>query len=162
MSARRKPISGQTKHRSVAEKEVRQQAEASIVTSTDDIMTPPDWLNSDEAKEEWARVVPQLLKINIAGNLDLQALAGYCNAFANYRKAIAELATQSLVTVKEDEETGFVFTKENPLNAICIKWGTEMRKFADICGITMNSRLKAGQAKVDAEKQTIEDEFGDI
>ena len=37
-----------------------------------------------------------------------------------------------------------------------------MRSFADLCGITMNSRIKQGQAKVDKQKQDIEDEFGDI
>lgn len=162
MSAKRKPISGQTKHRSVAERETRKQAEDAIKTSSDQIMTPPDWLNSDVAKEEWNRVLPQLLDIDVVGNLDLEALAGYCNAFANYRRAMEELSQQSLLNVFEDPESGFCSIKENPLNGIAIKWAVEMRKFADTCGITLNSRLKAGQAKMDKQKQTIEDEFGDI
>lgn len=162
MAARRKPLSQQKGDLRTEVQEEKAQVEASVATKSDEIIEPPEWLNSDEAKEEWKRVLPQLLDINVVGNLDLQALAGYCNAFANYRKSIQELSQQPLMIVNEDEETGAVFTKANPLNNICIKWGTEMRRFADLCGLTINSRLKAGQANMDKQKQTIEDEFGDI
>lgn len=162
MPARKKAVSVQKAHLSNKEIEERKQAEASVKTDADEIMKPPSWLNSPVAKNEWKRVLPQLLKINMAGNLDLEAIAGYCNAFANYRKATEQLAQQSLLIVNTDEETGFSYTKENPLNNICIKWGKEMRTFADLCGITINSRIKQGQANVDKQMQTIEDEFGDI
>lgn len=162
MPARKKAVSTQKAHLTKQEIEERTQAEASVQTDVEEIMKPPAWLNSTIAKNEWKRVIPQLLKINIAGNLDLEALAGYCNAFANYRKAVEELGKQSLLIVNQDEETGFSYIKENPLNNVCIKWGKEMRTFADLCGITMNSRIKQGQAKVDKQKQDIEDEFGDI
>lgn len=162
MPARRKPLSQQRGDLTTKVKDEKLQAEQSVKTATDQILTPPDWLNSDEAKEEWHRVLPQLLEIDVVGNLDLEALAGYCNAFANYRRAIYELSQQNLLNVFEDPESGFCSVKENPLNGIAIKWAVEMRRFADTCGITINSRLKAGQAKVDKQKQTIEDEFGDI
>lgn len=162
MPARKKAVSVQKAHLTKQEIEERKQAEASVQTDTDEILKPPTWLNSAVAKNEWKRVLPQLLKINMAGNLDLEAIAGYCNAFANYRKAIESLSKQDLLIVSEDKETGFSFIKENPLNNIAIKWGKEMRTFADLCGITINSRIKQGQANVDKQMQNIEDEFGDI
>lgn len=162
MPARKKAVSVQKAHLTIAEKEERLQAEESVRTSTDQIIKPPPWLNSKIAKGEWKRVLPQLLEINVVGNLDLEAIAGYCNAFANYRQAIDELSKQGLLIVSQDEEKGFTFVKENPLNNLAIKWGTEMRRFADLCGLTINSRIKCGQAKVDKQKQNIEDTFGDI
>lgn len=86
MPARKKAVSTQKAHLTKQEIEERTQAEASVQTDVEEIMKPPAWLNSTIAKNEWKRVIPQLLKINIAGNLDLEALAGYCNAFANYRR----------------------------------------------------------------------------
>lgn len=162
MSARKKPIATQTKHRSVAEKIDMQMAEDLVKTKSDQIITPPPWLNSQVATDEWNRVIPQLLEIDIVGNLDLEAIAGYCNAFSNYQKAITALEQQGLLIVKEDEETGYSYVKENPLNNLALKWGTEMRRFADLCGLTVNSRIKAGQSKVDKQKEKITDEFGDI
>lgn len=162
MSARKKPIATQTKHRSVAEKIDMQMAEDLVKTKSDQIITPPPWLNSQVATDEWNRVIPQLLEIDIVGNLDLEAIVGYCNAFSNYQKAITALEQQGLLIVKEDEETGFSYVKENPLNNLALKWGTEMRRFADLCGLTVNSRIKSGQSKVDKQKEKIADEFGDI
>lgn len=162
MPARKKAVSVQKAHLSHSEIEERKLAEASVKTDADEIMKPPSWLNSTVAKNEWKRVLPQLLKINLAGNLDLEALAGYCNAFANYRKATKQLSKQNLLLINQDEETGFSYVKENPLNNVCIKWGKEMRTFADLCGITINSRIKVGQSKIDKQKEDIANEFGDI
>lgn len=162
MSARRKPVAQQDAHLTQTEKAEKLQAEQLVKTDTKQILKPPSWLNSKEAKAEWKRVIPQLLEIDVVGNLDLGAIAGYCNAYANYRKAIDELAHTDLLSVKEDPETGFCYVRENPLNGIAIRWGTEMRRFADLCGMTVNARLKAGQTKVEKTKQTIEDQFGDI
>ena len=57
---------------------------------------------------------------------------------------------------------GFIYSKENPLLSAQIKCGIEMRKFADICGLTINSRLKAAATKQKEQADTIKDEFGDI
>lgn len=162
MPARKKPLATQTKHRSVAEKIDMKMAEELMKTSTEQILKPPAWLNTKVAKDEWKRVIPQLLELDIVGNLDLEAIAGYCNAYANYRQAIASLEQQGLLIVNQDEESGFSYVKENPLNNLAIKWGTEMRRFADLCGLTINSRIKSGQSKVDKQKEQIADEFGDI
>ena len=162
MSARRKLLSIQKSHLSDAQKEDLKRAEEMIKTGTTDIIQPPSWLNSTIAKNEWKRVVPQLLEIDVAGNLDLEAVAGYCNAFANYRKATEQLSKEEFVIITEDPKTGATLYKENPLVNVQIKWGTEMRKFADICGMTINARLKAAATKQKQEQDTIETQFGAI
>ncbi len=140
----------------------RKRAEEMVATETSELLSPPSWLNSTIAKNEWKRVVPQLLKIDVAGNLDLEAVAGYCNAFANYRKATEQLAKEDLVIEAISSTTGQPYAKENPLVNIQIKYGTEMRRFADICGMTINSRLKAAATKQKQEQDTIEETFGAI
>ena len=162
MSANRKILRLQKSHLSQEQKEELKRAEEDIKTGVTDIIKPPSWLNSTIAKNEWKRVVPQLLDIDVAGNLDLEAVAGYCNAFANYRKATEQLSKEEFVIITEDPKTGATLYKENPLVNIQIKWGVEMRRFADICGMTINSRLKAAATKQKQEQDTIEETFGAI
>lgn len=45
----------------------------------------PDWL-SDDARAEWERVVPDLLKLGLLSPLDMMPLAAYCEAVADYQK----------------------------------------------------------------------------
>lgn len=162
MPARLKGVDTQKAHLTKKEIQERKEAESLVKTGVDQILQPPAWLGDPIAVEEWNRVLPQILELGLAGNLDLANLAGYCNAYSNYRRASQILARDDLVFVNIDEETGNTWAKENPMNQVCIKWGTEMRRFADLCGLTINSRLKVGQAKQKEKGKSIEDEFGDI
>lgn len=51
----------------------------------------PEWLTAD-AREEWDRIVPQLTATRIFTKADRAALAGYCSAFASFKRAEAGLA----------------------------------------------------------------------
>lgn len=160
MSARRKL---EQKGHITTEKQVElEQAKQMIMSGQSDLVKPPTWLNHKYAKDEWKRIVPTLIDMDMICNLDFQALCGYCNAFANYRLATEELAKSTLVITNVDNATGFTYSKENPLVGVQIKAGTEMRRFADLCGITINSRLKAAVTKQEKQKDTIKDDFGDI
>lgn len=46
----------------------------------------PDWL-SDEAVTEWDRIAPLLVELGLISELDLAALAGYCQAYATFAGA---------------------------------------------------------------------------
>lgn len=124
-------------------------------------MSPPVWLADSIAKREYKRVLKDLKKIDILGNLDLSNLAGYCNAYAMYRKATKQLAGEKLLVEKE-AAGGARYMAENPLIMIQKKYAEEMRKFASMCGMTVDSRLKAATIKVNKVEDEIEDEFGDI
>lgn len=45
----------------------------------------PDWLDAD-ARTEWDRVTPDLIKLGLISRLDRQALAQYCEAVSDYRR----------------------------------------------------------------------------
>ena len=46
----------------------------------------PDWL-MDEAKAEWARLAPSMIAMGTLTEHDIDAFAGYCQAYARWREA---------------------------------------------------------------------------
>ena len=64
--------------------------------------------------------------------------------------------------MKRTSAQGYEYEAENPLIVVQKKYAEEMRKFASLCGMTIDSRLKAATMKVDKIEDEIEDEFGDI
>lgn len=153
----RKSLGNSAGHLTKAEKAQREQEEARIITDTDDLLKPPAWL-SQVAKKEWKRVVPQLLKIQVVGNLDLSAVAGYCQAFARYQEVTTQLNQQSLLVM--DSATGRIV--ENPLIKTQTTYAQEMRRFADMSGMSISARLKASAIKTHEIERGIKDNFGDI
>lgn len=57
----------------------------------------PDWLSA-EARREWQRVVADLLLLGWVHQLDMMALASYCEAVADYQKF------RTLIAKKNDEQ----------------------------------------------------------
>ena len=51
---------------------------------------------------------------------------------------------------------------KNPLIDIQTNYAAEMRKFAGLCGMTIDSRLKAAVQKVDEKEEKLEQKFGAI
>lgn len=162
MSNRRKPVSLQKGHLTVVTQQQRQQEEQAVKTRTDEIVSPPDWLVDKIAADEWKRILPQLLDIDIVGNLDLSSIAGYCNAYANYRRATDRLKVEPLVYNFTDKDSGIAHHRENPTVKVQTVAAAEMRKFAALCGLTIDSRLKAAATKTIKKSEELEDEFGVI
>lgn len=158
MGRARKPLSQQTRHNTIVEIQRRQQEEECIRGDADQLTEPPAWLQNDVAAAEWNRIIKELEKIDIVGNLDLVNMGAYCNAYASYRTATETLKGQPQI-IEKHTKTG-VQLAENPLINVQRKYAEEMRKFAGLCGLTIDSRLKAGASKVDAEEQYIFDKFG--
>jgi P27 family predicted phage terminase small subunit len=154
----RKPLASQKGHLNVVMMKNRQAEEASVKTPADAIMKPPRWLRNKVARDEWKRVLPILLTVDIIGDLDLSNVAGYCNAFAKWVKATEELENMPLVYV--DKADGK--TKSNPYVDVQIKYAQEMRRFGDACGMSISSRLKAAATKRKTQEEQIESEFGAI
>ena len=107
------------------------------------------------------KIVLEFDKINVVGNLDLNNIAAYCNAYSFYLKATNELKGQSL-TVERTMKNGEVGLFKNPLIDVQRNYADEMRKFASLCGLTIDSRLKVASVQVNKTEKTIEDDFGDI
>ena len=121
---------------------------------------PPTWLIDNVAKKEWRRIVKELEKINLIGNLDRNNLGGYCNAFANYVKATEILKDQTYY-IDRETRNGVIVVK-NPMVDIRATYAEEMRKFASLCGLTIDARLKAAAVKSDKTREAITNKFGNI
>lgn len=160
MSKSRKTLDETTKHLTKAEIAEKEDAEESIIIGNEQLQEPPEWLIDEVAIKEWYRIINETNKINIVGNLDLNNLAGYCNSYALYRKCTERLNVEPLTMKKI--ASGVVIKVKNPLVDVQISYASEMRKFASLCGMTIDSRLKAAVVNVNKTQEEITDEFGDI
>lgn len=160
MPRSRKVVDMQNAHLTRQEIQIRQQEEGSVTVGNDQLRTPPKWLQDDVARKEWRRIMKELKKIEIVGNLDYANLAGYCNAYANYVNATEKLVNQEYCI--ERETRNGTITVKNPLVGIQHEYANEMRKFASLCGLTIDSRLKAAVEKTEKKEDIIKQKFGNI
>ena len=126
-------------------------------TGTDYFLKPPKWLINSVAVREYKRIVGELSKLELLGNLDANALGNYCNAFAKYTEITKKLKDAPLTVVNSAGNE-----VENPLVNLQIKYSKEMRENGRLCGITIDSRLKFASQKLDKIDDEISEEFGDI
>lgn len=150
-----------TRHMTEAEQVQRKQEAEKATTGKTQLARAPTWLINDMARKEYNRIIMEMSGISVVGNLDLNNIAAYCNAYAMYRKATADLAKSSL-TVEKYTAAGVANLVENPLIKIQRDYAEEMRKFARLCGLTIDSRLKIATMEVKTEAKELEDQFGDI
>lgn len=156
----RKPIEMQKGNLTVVNGQKRRMEEESVMTDKNQLKRPPIWLIDDVAKKEWRRVVKELEKINLIGNLDRNNLGGYCNAFANYVKATDILKDQAFY-IDRETRTGVIVVK-NPMVDIQRSYAEEMRRFAALCGLTIDARLKAAAVKTNTTEDRVRMKFGEI
>ena len=153
----KKPLKQQTGNLTKEYKQRRQIEEDMIKQSTDLLLTPPDWLIDQVAIDEWERIVKELTNNEMFGNLDIDNLGGFCNAFSQYKKATEQLKKLGLI-VKDKSGKPI----ENPYINTQRKYAQEMREFGKLCGLTIDSRLKFASQKLAKIETDIFDEFGDI
>lgn len=156
----KKPIDMQKAHLTLVEKQNKKAEEDSVTTGNNQLKTPPRWLINDVAKKEWRRIVRELNKIQIVGNLDYANLGGYCNAYANYIQ-VTEILKDQTYSIERETRTGTIIVK-NPLVDIQTNYAAEMRRFAALCGLTIDSRLKAAVIKTEKTEDMITEKFGNI
>ena len=87
-------------------------------------------------------------------------MGGYCNAYANYIKATEILKDQSYY-IDRETRSGVIVVK-NPMVDIQTNYASEMRRFAALCGLTIDSRLKAAVTKTEKTEDMIQQKFGNI
>lgn len=160
MGRSRKPLEVQKGNITAINAQRRRIEEESVETDADQLKTPPKWLIDDVAKKEWRRIIKELKKINLIGNLDRNNLGGYCNAFSNYIRATDILKEQTFY-IDRETRNGIIVVK-NPMVDIQSRYAEEMRKFASLCGMTVDSRLKAATIKADKTEESIQKKFGNI
>lgn len=162
MARPKKPLEFQMKHLTQEEKAKKELEEQEIRhLNKSQLAKPPTWLRDSIAKKEWKRLNKELEEISVICNLDFNNLGAYCNAYSFYVQASKELDKEPLITefTNKAGATNFV---ENPLIKIQIKYSDEMKKFAALLGLTIDSRLKIASIKNQNNQNDLVDEFGDI
>lgn len=153
MGRTRKPLSEQQGNLT-KEQQIKRQTEQELVrTDNKYFLKPPEWLTNDIAKAEYKRLVKAMKNMDMLCDLDANNLACYCNAFASYLKVTAELELSGFVTADGEP---------HPLISVQMKYAKEMRDFARLCGLSIDSRLKFAAVKLDDISENIDSEFGSI
>lgn len=94
----------------------------------------PDWLN-DLAKEEWQRIVPDLIEVGLLTKIDRAALAGYCHAWSEWQQMEADIEEEGI-----DQLTGTGTTQRRPQVMVRDKAIERCYRFAKEFGLTPSSR----------------------
>lgn len=166
MSRNRKPLKEQKGNLTRAQQENIKAVEEAAAVADDQLGYAPRWLTDKAAKDEWKRLIKELEAAGLVCNLDRNNIAMYCNSWAEYLR-VSRLLVMAL---PEDEKTLLLLDDEGMPNlesyASLIKLRKtlidDLMKISRTCGLTLDSRLKAGQLKVDKVADAIEDAFGDI
>lgn len=104
---------------------------------SDQVEMPP--MLSDEAKKQWALVVKQLKDADIITNLDVHALAMYCEVFARWQHANEQLSKYGAVI-----KTHNGYPAQSPYMQIAHKSFEQMKAMLVEFGMTPSSRTKVG------------------
>lgn len=161
MGRPRKTIEIQKKHLTKEEKQIKKISEESIKIGSEELLITPFFLVNNIAKDEYERIVKDLLKIEVVGNLDRNNIAIYCNIFANYieitEKIKKVIETNELIIEKETRDG--INKTINPLIKLQKMTEEQLLKFASTIGMTIDSRLKVAIQKTTEIKLELENEF---
>lgn len=105
----------------------------------------PEWM-SDEAAEEWARVLPGLARLEILKPEDRAALAAYCEAWATFRQATETVQREGL-TIEAKQGT-----LTHPAVGIARAAGRELRAWAAHFGLTPSSEQALSRGADDGDE----------
>ena len=160
MARPRKTLDQQKGNLTVLQQEKKRKEEQYVRTGKNQLKTPPKWLIDEIAVAEFKRTVKELDKIDMIGNLDLDNLGAYANAFSHYVKATEQLRSADYIIYKETAYGSVPM--QNPLISIQTNYANEMRRFASLCGMTVDARLKAGSELGKKKQEGINKKYGDI
>lgn len=114
----------------------------------------PEYL-SEDARAEWTRVVPLLVKRKILTEADVGCLENYCMAIGTVREMDREIQrigpVQKVYKIDKDGEAVLVSIRKHPAVGIRSEAMTQTRLYAAELGLTPVSR----------SRPTIEDEDND-
>lgn len=154
------PIAVNKKNLTKAEIEARRKAEAKLQPNKDKIKCP-SWLDK-VAKKEWRRVRKELEDLNLLTNVDITALAIYCDAYSKLLQANEEIETSGMF-VEYTNKAGATNVIENPAVKTANKYADLIRKMCGEFGLTPSARCKLTLPKQEEKKETPFDRmFGDV
>lgn len=117
--------------------------------------TCPDWL-LDGAKDEWARVAPQLHRIGLLTSVDRAALAAYCQSYAKWQLAEEVIKEQGLTYEIYGEAGSVRCVQQRPEVGIANQCLKQIKTFCSAFGLEPSSR-----AKIELPNSQPADDFAD-
>jgi P27 family predicted phage terminase small subunit len=96
----------------------------------------PDWLDG-EAQREWDRVVPRLVRLGLATELDQALLAAYCAGWSQWRRATEVVAREGATYT-----TGGGLVRRRPEVAIAQEAGRQLERLAARFGFSPADRAR--------------------
>jgi P27 family predicted phage terminase small subunit len=140
--------------------EHRLEAEARIKPKSDNVR-PPSWLDP-AARREFKRIANELQQLDLITNVDINALAVYCDAYSEYIKCTKIVQEEGLMVeyTNKAAETNKVphplLTKKKQLHE-------QMRSLAIEFGLTPSARASLSKPKKEEKPKTEEERlFGDM
>ncbi|HSH84368.1 MAG TPA: phage terminase small subunit P27 family [Guyparkeria sp.] len=113
-----------------------------------DVKIPPCPAHlSAEAKREWKRISKHLLNLGIIAEIDMAALAMYCQAYGRWQQAeekLAELGREGMV-----DHTPNGFKQSSTWLTISSKAAEQMRKLLPEFGMTPSARARLSAPSTD-------------
>lgn len=165
MSRNRKRLSEQKGHLTREQQENIRATEDASDIENDQLRNAPRWLTDKAAQAEWKRLIKELKKAGLVCNLDRNNVGMYCNCWSDFLRVSKLIKTllpedeKDLMPLDDGVPSMELYTSLIKLRKTLID---DMMKISRTCGLTLDSRLKAGQLKVDKVADAIEDAFGDI
>lgn len=105
-------------------------------------LAPPDWLDG-LARTEWTRLAPLLHRLGLLTEIDVQALATYCQTYARWREAEEKIKEFGLVIKGRNG-----YPVISPFAAVADRAMRQMKGFLIEFGMTPSARSRV--AKHDA------------
>lgn len=102
-------------------------------------IAPPDWLMPD-AKKEFRRVAPKLMAMGLLSEMDIIALANYCQAFGLYLQCNRELQDNKSTVTEVVTENGVYLASLPQFNQL-MKLLQQMRAWGAEFGLSPSARV---------------------
>ncbi|MBP0725545.1 phage terminase small subunit P27 family [Bacillus sp. RG28] len=132
-----------------------------LIQPKTDKLKPPSWLSSF-AKKEFKRMVNELKEVDLVTNVDVNALALYCDAYGNYVECTKVIQEEGLMVeyTNKAAETNKVphplLTKQKALFE-------QMKSLSTEFGLTPAARAKIAIPKLNEKEESDEEKmFGDV
>jgi P27 family predicted phage terminase small subunit len=153
-------INGNKNRLTKREIEARRSAEQRLKPKADRLR-PPSWL-SPLAKREFRRIVKEMEGLDVLTNIDVDALALYCDAYAAYVDCTRIIEAEGLMVeyTNKAAETNKV---PHPLLTKKKQLAEQMKALATEMGLTPASRAKLAMPRQEEKEPTEFDKlFGDV
>lgn len=107
----------------------------------------PKWLTG-EARREWKRVVPELVRLKLLASIDRALLVSYCKAWAYAQEARKRLDAEGLTVVGDRGQTSKhpCWTEWTQASNLVVAYGRQL-------GLTPDARLRSAKPETDDDAE---------